>query len=323
MLRLRSHLLPAVLTASPLAAASSLHRLLLYSTATSTATASATQFVVKDYLANSCGLTPAQARKASRRLSHLKSPSNPDVVRAFLAGTGITEADIARAVVRDSHILCSRVDKTLTPCIAHLRGIGLSPPQISRLIAINPNILVNPRMLVLELERVKGIVVCADMLRVPRNSAMFKYALVTIDSIGPGRIGARSDFLKKALGCSEAELTIAVRKLSIVLNISEGRMSRAVDFLKTEVGLEPDYILHRPSLLSYSVTRRLMPRHYVLKALKAKGLVEKNVDFFAVVCRTEKTFIKRFLDPYKESVPGLANAYAAACVGQVPSEIQP
>ncbi|CAL4885388.1 unnamed protein product [Urochloa decumbens] len=147
MLRLRSRHLPAVLTASPLAAASSLHRLLLYSTATSTATASATQFVVKDYLANSCGLTPAQARKASRRLSHLKSPSNPDVVRAFLAGTGITEADIARAVVRDSRILCSRVDKTLTPCIAHLRGIGLSPPQISRLIAINPNILVNPSMI--------------------------------------------------------------------------------------------------------------------------------------------------------------------------------
>ncbi|CAL5019588.1 unnamed protein product [Urochloa decumbens] len=147
MLRLRSHLLPAVLTASPLAAASSLHRLLLCSTDTSAATASAAQFVVEDYLANSCVLTPAQARKASRRLCHLKSPSNPDAVRAFLAGTGITEADIARAVVRDSRILCSRVDKTLTPCIAHLRGFGLSPPQISRLIAINPSILVNPSMI--------------------------------------------------------------------------------------------------------------------------------------------------------------------------------
>ncbi|CAN6239423.1 unnamed protein product [Urochloa humidicola] len=144
MLRLRSRLLPAVLTASPLAAASSLRRCLLCSAATAAATASAAQFVVEDYLANSCGLTPAQARKASRRLSHLKSPSNPDAVRVFLAGTGVTEADIARAVVRDSRILCSRVDKTLTPCIAHLRGIGLSPPQISRLIAINPSILVTP-----------------------------------------------------------------------------------------------------------------------------------------------------------------------------------
>jgi len=65
-----------------------------------------------------------------------------------------------------------------------------------------------------------------------------------------------------------------------------------------------------------------MPRHYVLKALKAKGLVEKDVDFFAAVTPKEKVFTKRFLDPYKDSFPGLADAYAAACACQVPV-IQP
>ncbi|CAN6233426.1 unnamed protein product [Urochloa humidicola] len=140
MLRLRSHLLPAVRAG---AAATSLHRLLLlYSTSTSASPAA--QFVVEDYLATSCGLTPAQARRASRYLPSLKSNVKPDAVRAFLAGIGISKADVAAALARDPRFLCSDVDKTLTPRIAQLRDLGLSPPQISRLISIVPDIITAP-----------------------------------------------------------------------------------------------------------------------------------------------------------------------------------
>ncbi|CAD6235572.1 unnamed protein product [Miscanthus lutarioriparius] len=381
MLRLGGHLLPAVRAASPLPAASSLplHRFFLFSTTP------ASQFVVEDYLTTSCGLTPEKARRASRYLPSLKSPDNPDAVRAFLAGIGVSKAEVAAAISRDPRVLCSKVDITLTPCIAQLRDVGLSPTQISRLISIAPTIVVFPRLiprlafylsllgsydnlhttlsrsmylltqnlervvkpnmvflrqsgltdsdiakllllapriLTLETGRIKEIVACADMLGVPRSSAMFKYAIVAVYNISPGKINARSDFLKKALGCSEAELGIAIRRLPEVLNFSDGRVSRVVDFLKTEVGLDAKYIVHRPAVLCYSLPRRLMPRHYVLKTLKAKSLVEKDVDFFAAVTPKEKVFTKRFLDPYKDSFPGLADAYAAACAGQVPV-IQP
>ncbi|CAD6249484.1 unnamed protein product [Miscanthus lutarioriparius] len=382
MLRFRIHLLAAVRAASPLHAGSS-HHYLLYR---STTTTPASQFVVEDYLTSSCGLTPAKARKASRLLSRLKSPANPDAVRAFLAGIGVSKADLTAGMARDPRFLCSNVDKTLTPCIAQLRDIGLSPPQISSLISVAPRVLlcpgmVNrlafylsflgsydklhttlrrtmyllsqnlervvkpnmallrqsglaeseiaklvlraPRLFALETGRVKEIVVCADMLGVPRSSGIFKYALASISSISPGKLNDRSDFLKKTLGCSQAELGAAVRKFPNVLNFSEGRLSSVVDFLKTEVGLDSKYIVRRPAVLGYSLPRRLMPRHYVLKALKAKGLVEEHVDFYGTISRNEKIFSKRFLDPYKDSFPGLADAYAAACAGQVPPVIQP
>ncbi|XP_066328527.1 transcription termination factor MTEF1, chloroplastic-like [Miscanthus floridulus] len=336
MLRLRGHLLSAVRAASSLPAASSLrlHCLFLYSTKN---TAPASQFVVEDYLTTSCGLTPEQARKASRFLSHLKSSANPDAVRAFLAGIGVSKADLTAGIARDPRLLCCNVDKTLTPRIAQLRNIGLSPPQISSLISVAPNLSRSPSMVhrlafylsflgsydklhtALKRNRVKEIALCAEMLGVPRSSTMFKYALVSIYSISPGKINARSDFLKKTLGCSQAELGAAVRKLPNVLNFSEGRLTRVVDFLKTEVGLDSKYIVRRPAILGYSLPRRLMPRHYVLKALKAKGLVEKDVDFFSAVVMAEKNFMKRFLDPCKDSAPGLADAYA----GQVPPVVQP
>ncbi|CAN6233431.1 unnamed protein product [Urochloa humidicola] len=385
MLRLRSHLLPAVRAAWLLpAAASSLHHLVLYSTAA--AAKSAAPFVAEEYLVTNCGLTPEQALRSAKPLAHLKSSSKPDAVLAFFKKIGLYEADVAAAIARDPRVLCIRVDETLTPRVGLLRDIGLSVPQISRLISIVPMIfsnpimisrlafylsllgsydkvhtalsrnlfllsrslesvikpnlaflrhsglsdsdiakllLVSPRMLAMEPEAVKDIVVCADMLGVPRNSGMFKGALAAIADISPRRVSARLDFLKKALECSEAEVGTAVGKLPSILALAEDKLSRSVEFLKKEVGLNIEYIVHRPALLGYSLKKRLMPRYYVLKFLKEKGLVNKDVDLYCVFCQTEKRFVERFLDPNKESVPGLADAYAAACAGQVPPAIQP
>ncbi|KAF0933031.1 hypothetical protein E2562_013786 [Oryza meyeriana var. granulata] len=119
-----------------LASSSSLHRLQLLSNAAG--------FDANDYLVTTCGLTLAQACKASKYVSHLKSPSNPDAVRAFLAGIGLSKAAAATVLAKHPQILCSKVDKTLTPLIAQLREIGLSPPQMSRLVALVPTIFANP-----------------------------------------------------------------------------------------------------------------------------------------------------------------------------------
>ncbi|CAN6274420.1 unnamed protein product [Urochloa humidicola] len=386
MLRLRSHLLPAVRAgaASPLPAATSLHRLLLlYSTSTSASPAN--QFVVEDYLATSCGLTPAQARRASRYLPSLKSNVKPDAVRAFLAGIGMSKANVATALARDPRFLCSDVDKTLTPRIAQLRDLGLSPPQISRLISIVPDILLGssriprlafylsflgcydkvhtairrsnlylgqdvegavkpniaflqqcglpvseiaklllrvPRMFILETERVKEIVLCADKLGLSRHSTLFKAALESIYSTSPGRISSKLDFLKKALRCSEPEVRTAVCKLPTILALTEDNLGHTMEFLRMEVGLDTEYILRRPYMLAYSLKNRLVPRHYILKVLKAKGLVNEDIDFYNVVQITENRFKVRFVERYSEIVPRLEVAYAAACAGQVPPEIQ-
>uniref|UniRef100_A0A0A9DGN3 Uncharacterized protein n=1 Tax=Arundo donax TaxID=35708 RepID=A0A0A9DGN3_ARUDO len=151
---------------------------------------------------------------------------------------------------------------------------------------------------------------------------MFKAALWAVWCMGPDNISAKLDFLKTTFGCSEAEMALVVSKAPQILRISEGKLSRTVKYLTVELGLKPQYIAYRPALLSYSMQRRLMPRHYVIKVLKAKGLVKEDIDFYNVVCSTEKRFKVKFLDRYKESVPGLADSYVTACSGQMPHEIQ-
>ncbi|XP_006655929.1 uncharacterized protein LOC102721560 [Oryza brachyantha] len=111
----------------------SLHRLLLSSAAVPV---SPKPFAVEDYLVESCGLTRDRAGKVSRGLSHLKSPSNPDAVLAFLSGLGLSSADIAEVVVNDPRVLCARVEKTLDARVAELSSLGLSRSQIARLVPL-------------------------------------------------------------------------------------------------------------------------------------------------------------------------------------------
>ncbi|XP_044322135.1 uncharacterized protein [Triticum aestivum] len=133
MLRLRCCLLTQILSSPSASPISHLSRLI---SAAAPAVSQNPNFAVEDYLVVTCGLTPAQARKASPRISHLKSPTNPDAVLAFLAGLGLSAADIAALVAKDPLFLCAKVEKTLSPVVAGLTGLGLSRSQIARLVSL-------------------------------------------------------------------------------------------------------------------------------------------------------------------------------------------
>ncbi|XP_047073648.1 uncharacterized protein LOC124683120 [Lolium rigidum] len=135
MLRLRSCCILTRLLSSP--ATFPLHRLL------SAAASPSPWFSVEQYLVDTCSLTRAQAAKASTKLSHLrpclKSPTNPDAVLAFLAGLGLSTADVAALVAKDPRFLCARVETTLAPVVLGLTGIGLSNNDIARLLSLVPS----------------------------------------------------------------------------------------------------------------------------------------------------------------------------------------
>jgi mTERF domain-containing protein len=136
MLRLRSCILTRIL--SPYSSAipiSPPHRLL-----SATAADPSPAFAVEQYLVDTCGLTHPQAIKASAKLAHLKSPSKPDAVLAFLAGLGLSSADIAAAVSGDPRLLCANVDKILAPVVAGLTAHGLSRTEVARLASLGGTI---------------------------------------------------------------------------------------------------------------------------------------------------------------------------------------
>ncbi|XP_037404146.1 uncharacterized protein LOC119266964 [Triticum dicoccoides] len=135
MLRLRCCVLIQLLSSPPPSPASQLRRLI--SAAAPAISPNPTSFAVEDYLVDTCGLARPQALEASAKLSHLKSPANPDAVLAFLAGLGLSGADVASIVAKDPLFLCAKVERTLAPVVAGLTGLGLSRSEIARLVSLS------------------------------------------------------------------------------------------------------------------------------------------------------------------------------------------
>jgi mTERF domain-containing protein len=355
-----------------------LHRNL---SATTTSTA-ATPFAAEDYLVATCGVTRAQAIKASKKISHLKSSSKPDAVLAFLSDLGLPRSDITTLVAVDPRFLCASVERTLAPRVTELSELGLSRSQIARLVplalcsfrssslsrnldfwlsvfgsydkllkalrmnsgllaadldkvakpnlallqqcGLNPSLFSEPfisRVLVRTPQQVQDALAHIDKFGVPQNSRMFLYALVAFTVQSPEKLTDKIQVLE-TLGWSHDDVLLAVKKMPGILTVSEERLQRNMHFLTKVAGLEISYIAQRPVLLKYSLERRLFPRFRLLKLLNEKGLLDLRFDYHAASL-SEKKFLAKFVHPYEESLPGLADVYASTCAQKIPMELLP
>lgn len=107
-----------------------------------------------------------------------------------------------------------------------------------------------------------------------------------------------------------------------MLTRSEDSLQSKYKFLISEVGLEPAYIAHRPIMLTYSLEGRLRPRYYVVRYLKENGFLDHDRDYYCILCISEKVFMDKFICPHKEAAPHLAEDYANACRGEVPTRFR-
>ncbi|KAF8653135.1 hypothetical protein HU200_062579 [Digitaria exilis] len=306
IVRSQSHL-PTSSHAHPLV---SPHRILtILGSSVAAAAFSSSPFAVEDYLVSRCGLTQAQALKAATKLSHLRSRAKPEAVLAYLESTlGVPHADVARIVAIDPTILRCNVEKTLVPRVAELREVGLSRDEIARFVSLVPDAL-RSRFLRGNLEFWLGELGSLDRLLpvVRRCSGLLKANLdkVTRPNVAFLRQCGRSiseiaatnvysprifiknpEILKEAvqlveeLGILQDDVLAIVRKQPIILSMSEKKVRGNLIFLMNDVGLEASYIVQRPVLLMYSVERRLMPRHCLLKVLKEKGLLKGELNYY-------------------------------------------
>ena len=89
-----------------------------------------------------------------------------------------------------------------------------------------------------------------------------------------------------------------------------------LEFLRMVVGLDTEYIVRRPTLLGSSMKNHLVPQNYILKVLKTKGFVNKNIDVYGVVKMSEKRFTMSFIECYSVTISRLEGAYAVLVQGK-------
>jgi mTERF domain-containing protein len=221
-----------------------------------------------------------------------------------------------RVMKKNSRILSSDLEKVVKPNIAFLRQCGLSVRDIAQLSSVRT------WMLAYSPERMKEFVLRAEEeLGVPPSSRKFWRAVSVVASTSKENIAAKLKILEATLSCCESKVSTAVSKMPNIVELSEECLKRKIAFLINEVGLKPHYIVERPVLFTLSLEKRMVPRHCVMKVLQEKGLLNSNMSFYSVATTLgEEAFKLRFIDCHKDSLPGLADFYAAACAGVVPSK---
>ena len=80
-----------------------------------------------------------------------------------------------------------------------------------------------------------------------------------------------------------------------ILGLSDEILLRKIEFLVNEAAMEPQYIVERPVLLALSLEKRLVVRHYVMKVLREKGLLDSRTSFYTFAKLGEGAFKLRFL----------------------------
>jgi mTERF domain-containing protein len=146
---------------------------------------------------------------------------------------------------------------------------------------------------------------------------MFPYALAAFACHSEEKLTKKIGILQ-SFGWSQEDLLTALRKSPLLFAMSEERLRTNLDFLTKDVGLKVHYIAQRPVMVMYSLERRLLPRHWLLKVLDSKGLVDVELSFLSAVMANEKKFMKRYVLRYKDAAPSLASTYASSCAGKVP-----
>ncbi|RCV20928.1 hypothetical protein SETIT_4G097400v2 [Setaria italica] len=210
-----------------------------------------------EYLVSNYGLTHAQALKASKQLAHLRSPSKPDVVLAFLSALGLSRPDIAALVATDPRFLCASVENTLAPHVTELSDLGLSQKQIACLVPLartafrcstlsvigslervltvlrrNCNILrsdiekvIKPNMAFLQQYGIHVAMARISKFGFRQNSRMFARALEVFATHSQEKIDEKIRTLEM-LSWSLDDVLMTVRKMQYLLNMSKERLQR-------------------------------------------------------------------------------------------------
>ena len=210
---------------------------------------------------------------------------------------------LLQGIKNNAGIFSVDFESVAKPNLDFLQQCGLSACEV---VGVNKY---SSRVLTMKPELLREAAERVEELGIKRNSPTFRHAFCLVPFVSQEHVAKKIGLLKK-LGFSQHQALEIVRKAPLVLGSTEDRIRRVVDFLMKDAGLEAHYIAQRPVLIMYSLERRLLPRHRLLSALRAKGFCNLELNSYTVAM-VEKTFVQKFVTPYKDNVPGLAEAYTS------------
>ncbi|CAL9124107.1 unnamed protein product [Musa acuminata var. zebrina] len=216
---------------------------------------------------------------------------------------------LLKACSRNRFLLTSSLARKIEPNISLLRECGISDECIAGMVVSNPGFVVRKNKFIRE------VIDYVEELGVPRDCGMFRHALHSVMNMSRSKCDATFATFK-SFGWSQPDIIAILRKSPCVWRLSKKNISDKMTFLTKEAGCEQQYIIRHPGILSYSLEKRVRPRHEVINFLEQNKLLDKGHNLLYVMPLTEQKFMNQFLFPYKEKFTALYDAYVASVQGK-------
>ncbi|PNT11219.1 hypothetical protein POPTR_011G005100v4 [Populus trichocarpa] len=204
-----------------------------------------------------------------------------------------SDAMAIKAVKLDPRLLDAGLEKAAR-IVDILLENGVPMKNIALSVRIKPGIMLS------NLENFKRLVQKASLMGFHPSKSQFVVAIVLLRSMTTSTWEKKLDVYRR-WGLSQEEILAAFVKNPWFMSLSEEKITAVMDLFVNQLGWESSYLAKNPTIPSYSLDKRLVPRALLLQFLVSKGLVEKSFRSTAFFYTPENKFRQMFINHRSES----------------------
>ncbi|XP_065868352.1 uncharacterized protein [Euphorbia lathyris] len=198
-------------------------------------------------------------------------------------------------------VLSNSLEAGMIPNINTLRENGVSASNILLLVSYHwVCIGSNPIRFRKIVEEVK------EMGFDPLKS-QFVIAIKVFTSVNKSKRDERIEVYKR-WGWSNKDIITALKKYPLSFMVSEDKLMAVMDFYVNKLGLDYSVIVNCPTLLGFSLKKRLIPRGAVIQYLSSKGPVKSGASITSLFKCPERHFLEKYVKCHEEA-PHLIKLY--------------
>ncbi|KAK6150471.1 hypothetical protein DH2020_015403 [Rehmannia glutinosa] len=211
-------------------------------------------------------------------------------------------------VTNDLVLTLSRCDRIvdrkarLEANIRYLESCGIVRSQLSTLL------LRQPRMFSMRKEKLEELVSRALDMDFSIGSRMLAHAIYCLKCVSIKTLNGRFEALRM-YGFSKDELASMFRKSPFVFSLSEAKLRWKVEFFLNNLKIDKLVLVKHPTLVTYSIEERVIPRFRVLEIVKSRRLCRKELNFNNAMCVSNAKFLEKYILRFKNDAGELLLAY--------------
>ncbi|KAK4275613.1 hypothetical protein QN277_018662 [Acacia crassicarpa] len=289
--------------------------------------------------------------KFNPRLLLVKPENNLLPKLRFLESIGFSASEIPELVSSNSKLLTLSLEKRIIPHYEALKSVLGDPVKARRCLKSSGRSIFSygygvtnifPNIKVLRDEGMPQSSVCTLLFEnanlafmnqskfveyvkfvketgIEPSKVTFVHALIAVTHLSKSTWERKLDFFERCGWSTDVTLS-AFSKFPTIMLLSEKKITNTMNFFVDEMGLRLEDTAGCPTIFSYSLKRRIIPRWSVFQILKMKGLVKANMSIPSMIIMSEAKFLENFVIKFQENVPQLLELYRGE-LGAIP-EVQ-